>query len=361
VPHVQKGAALIAPDQRTAIRTASSCLALALLLSSPRAALASESQSIEAAAAAADPESTGSSVTLVEDGAESTFVTQSHTVAGLLAERGIRPAVGAYISPAETAPVADGTRVVVRNALPLQLHVDTALWNLRSSAETVGDVLREQHVRIKRGDDVSPPLSARLTADETIDVQHLRTWTARERSGIAPKLEQHGDARLPLGRVRTLASGEPGLRETTVRYTAQGGRAATRTILATRIVREPRAKIIVRGLATYASLARVAAQGFESAVHFAGSALHMLATAYTAGCYGCTGVTASGLRAGFGIIAVDPAVIPLGTKVFIPGYGRAVAADTGGAILGHRIDLGFDSRTAAVRFGRRTVTLYVLR
>jgi 3D (Asp-Asp-Asp) domain-containing protein len=96
-------------------------------------------------------------------------------------------------------------------------------------------------------------------------------------------------------------------------------------------------------------------------MRIAGSALHMIETAYTAGCYGCSGITASGVRAGFGIIAVDPSVIPLGTKVFIPGYGRAVAGDTGGAIQGHRVDLGFDSESAAIQFGRRPVTIYVLR
>jgi len=65
-------------------------------------------------------------------------------------------------------------------------------------------------------------------------------------------------------------------------------------------------------------------------------------------------------RAGHGIVAVDPGVIPLGTKLYIPGYGFAIAGDTGGAIVGHRIDLGFDSLNDAMEFGRRPVKVYTL-
>ena len=61
-----------------------------------------------------------------------------------------------------------------------------------------------------------------------------------------------------------------------------------------------------------------------------------------------------------GIVAVDPRVIPLGSHLYIPGYGRATAGDTGGAIQGNRIDLGFNSSTDALQFGRRSVTVYVL-
>lgn len=66
-------------------------------------------------------------------------------------------------------------------------------------------------------------------------------------------------------------------------------------------------------------------------------------TSYDQNCYGCDGTTATGMKTGFGVIAVDPTIIPLGTKVYVPGYGFAVAGDTGGAIKGYTIDLGFDN------------------
>ena len=75
--------------------------------------------------------------------------------------------------------------------------------------------------------------------------------------------------------------------------------------------------------------------------------------------YHLPGNTASGLPVGVGVIAVDPSVIPLGTRVFVPGYGPAVAADVGSAIKGAIIDLWMPSTAAARAWGRRTVTITV--
>jgi 3D (Asp-Asp-Asp) domain-containing protein len=73
--------------------------------------------------------------------------------------------------------------------------------------------------------------------------------------------------------------------------------------------------------------------------------------------YALRGRTASGLPTGWGIVAVDPSVIPLGTRMTIPGYGEGVAADTGSAVRGATIDLWFPTVARAVAWGRRTVTI----
>ena len=73
--------------------------------------------------------------------------------------------------------------------------------------------------------------------------------------------------------------------------------------------------------------------------------------------YAIRGRTASGLPTGWGIVAVDPSVIPLGTRMTIPGYGEGVAADTGGAVRGATIDLWFPTIAQARAWGRRTVTI----
>ena len=73
--------------------------------------------------------------------------------------------------------------------------------------------------------------------------------------------------------------------------------------------------------------------------------------------YSLPGRTAAGLPVGHGIVAVDPSVIPLGTRMFVPGYGDAVAADTGSAVRGAMIDLWFPTTAAALQWGRRTVTI----
>ncbi|WP_243292191.1 3D domain-containing protein [Bacillus sp. FJAT-47783] len=92
--------------------------------------------------------------------------------------------------------------------------------------------------------------------------------------------------------------------------------------------------------------------------------LSVEATAYTAYCKGCSGITATGvdLRANPNqkVIAVDPDVIPLGSKVYVEGYGYATAEDTGGAINGKRIDVFIPSLKEAKRFGRKTVKVKIL-
>lgn len=86
----------------------------------------------------------------------------------------------------------------------------------------------------------------------------------------------------------------------------------------------------------------------------------MEATAYLPSDGNGLGITATGIKATYGVVAVDPKVIPLGSRVYIPGYGFAVAADTGGAIKGQKIDLCMENYDEAIGFGRRSVEVYVL-
>lgn len=85
--------------------------------------------------------------------------------------------------------------------------------------------------------------------------------------------------------------------------------------------------------------------------------IYVTATAYTAYCDGCSGITKTGINLrknpNLKVIAVDPRVIPLGTKVYVEGYGYAIAGDTGGAIKGNKIDLYMPTKDAAYKFGRQ--------
>ncbi|MFB7141498.1 LysM peptidoglycan-binding domain-containing protein [Gottfriedia sp. NPDC056225] len=88
------------------------------------------------------------------------------------------------------------------------------------------------------------------------------------------------------------------------------------------------------------------------------------ATAYTASCKGCSGVTATGINLkknpNMKVISVDPNLIPLGSKVYVEGYGEAIAGDTGGAIKGHRIDVFVANKQDAINFGRKQVKVTIL-
>lgn len=86
----------------------------------------------------------------------------------------------------------------------------------------------------------------------------------------------------------------------------------------------------------------------------------MNASAYSAFDDGNGQYTSRGTFLHKGIVAVDPNIIPLGTRVYIPGYGYAIADDVGGAIKGYKIDLAYDTHGEAIQFGRRNVTVYIL-
>lgn len=102
----------------------------------------------------------------------------------------------------------------------------------------------------------------------------------------------------------------------------------------------------------------------QSAQQSSGKTMTVTATAYTPYCAGCSGVTATGINVkanpNMKLIAVDPSVIPLGSKVWVEGYGTAIAGDTGGAIKGNKIDLLMPSNGQANSWGVRTVTIKVL-
>lgn len=109
---------------------------------------------------------------------------------------------------------------------------------------------------------------------------------------------------------------------------------------------------------------RSSTMAYSSAANNSGQEYTMRATAYTAYCTGCSGITANGtdIRSNPNqkVIAVDPRVIPLGTKVWVEGYGEATAADTGGAIKGNKIDVFIPTEGQARNWGVRTVTVKIL-
>ena len=188
----------------------------------------------------------------------------------------------------------------------------------------------------------------------------LVTWERVERRAMQPQTIHQLSIILVPGRSAVLSSGRTGVIEQWVRYAQRDGGPVHRSVLWSRVIRTPRSRVVADGIGGSA-LSNFAAHGVKQMAYMARTALLMLATAYTAYSAGGGGMTAIGRRAGFGIVAVDPRVIPLGTRLFIPGYGFAIAGDTGGDIVGDRIDLGFDTDRDAMLFGRRSVTVYRLK
>jgi 3D (Asp-Asp-Asp) domain-containing protein len=203
------------------------------------------------------------------------------------------------------------------------------------------------------------PLSSSPVTQVTWHRSGVVTWERSEHRAIAAQTVHRLTPGLTPGAAKVLAHGTPGVLEIRARYAQRDGGPVRRIVLWSTVVRKPHPRIVADGVG-YSPLAAFEAHGIAGMGYIARGAIEMIATAYTASCGGCDGMTAIGRRAGRGIVAVDPRVIPLGTRLYIPGYGPAIAGDTGGSIVGHRIDLGFDSVRDAMLFGRRDITVYKL-
>ncbi len=314
-----------------------------------------------AAAAAPAP---AKHVTFVHDGLTEPIETKAETVGDLLAERNLAPSPDDALSADPASPLTEGETVVYRAAVLVTVTIDGQARILRTPAANVSALLSEQGVAFDRHDQISPAPGTALANGSAVTVQHVDRWTETVRKAVAAKVVKRWAFTMPPGKTKVLDAGTPGVAETAYAVTRAPDRHSVRkTALVSRILRAPRARIVAEGIGEYAALSQLAERGINGTLKLASSALSMVATAYTAYCAGCsgTGVTATGRQAGHGVVAVDPRVIPLGTRMYIPGYGHAVAGDTGGAIRGNRIDLGFNSNAAANQFGRRAITVYLIK
>jgi 3D (Asp-Asp-Asp) domain-containing protein len=157
------------------------------------------------------------------------------------------------------------------------------------------------------------------------------------------------------------AAGKPGESLVIWRVYYRNGKEVRRVKIGEEVLEPPQPRIYEIGV--HGHIASRGAVGRSGAFRTV-KVLTMHASAYTphrSGGGTGTGRTATGLPAGYGLVAVDPRVIPLGTVLYIEGYGMAIAADTGRAIRGHKIDLCFATRQQALQFGRRRVRVYILR
>ena len=301
------------------------------------------------------------SVDFSHGGTIETVATTSATVAEFLAEREIKPGENDYISPAPQSELQAGTTIEYRPALTVSLQMGKTRRTITTAEPSVGTLLYAQGITLGEHDYALPAVQTPLSDNLQIRVVRVVAWTKHEHQKIVAEVERRLDFTLSPGAQKVIAKGLDGERERIVQFVQQDGARTVKRVLVSRVVRPPKSKIIAQGISEYEAFAALAERGIKGTLTLARNAMSMIATAYTAGCTGCSGITASGRPAGHGIVAVDPRVIPLGTKLYIPGYGAAVAGDTGGAIIGNRIDLGFNSYGDAIRFGRRAINVYVLR
>ncbi|MBV8638754.1 MAG: DUF348 domain-containing protein [Candidatus Eremiobacteraeota bacterium] len=300
-------------------------------------------------------------VTFDSLGSVSEHPTTATTVGAFLAERGITVGVNDFVNPSADTPISDRMTITYRPAVSVTIQSAHQSRVVTTTASDVASVLAEQSIVVSKDDEVNPALTDPVPQNGTIKVTRVMKWERTEQRAIPINTERRLDFALDPGASKVLAKGSPGVRRVLVAFVQRDGGSINAQVIESHIIRQAHPRIIAVGIGEYAAFQRFAEHGVQQTSRLAVSALDMVATAYTASCGGCSGMTAIGRPAGHGIVAVDPSVIPLGTRLFIPGYGFAIAGDTGGAIHGNRIDLGFNSYSDAMRFGRREVTVYRIR
>lgn len=300
-------------------------------------------------------------VTFDSLGSVSEHPTTATTVGQFLTERGITVGANDFVNPSADTPISDRMTITYRPAVSVTIQSAHDQRVVMTTASDVASVLAEQSIVIAKDDEVSPALTSPVPQNGTIKVTRVTKWLRTEKRPIAMTTEHRLDFALDPGASKVIAKGAPGVRQVLVSFVQRDGGHITAQVIESRIIRPAHPRVLAVGVGEYAAFERFATRGVQQTSRLAASALDMVATAYTAACGGCSGITAIGRPAGHGIVAVDPSVIPLGTHLYIPGYGFAIAGDTGGAIHGNRIDLGFNSYADAMRFGRREVTVYRLR
>lgn len=280
--------------------------------------------------------------------------THQTTVARALAEAGIAVEPHDRVNPGMAEPITSEMTIRVRRAFSVTLMVDGRALRVMTASGSVEELLAERPggVRLRPRDRVYPSMDTKLWSGAVVRVVRIRTHlvTREERLPFARLVRP--DATLPRGMTRLVQAGRTGTRVLRIAVTTADGRVVDRQVVGNVLARPPQDQISQVGTRRI-----IATRG-----EFAGKEIiHMEATAYAPWHgKGVDGTTAIGMRAGHGVVAVDPRVIPLRSVLYIEGYGRAIAGDTGGAIKGHRIDLGFATARQAYQFGRRPVRVYIL-
>lgn len=283
-------------------------------------------------------------VILDDDGLQTTLHTTLATVGQVLQARGLVLYLGDRVTPGLEEPIVPSMTVTVERSVPVQLEVDGRTIHTRTRAETVAEALGQEGIALMGRDAVAPAESAAIRPNLAIRVHRVREELAVEFEPIPYEAVWVADPEVEIDTTRLVQEGQIGLTKRRYRLRYEDGQPVSRELEDAWTEQAPvtrtmayGTKIVVRTLDTP-----------DGPIEY-WRKMRVYTTSYTAASAGRPkthpryGYTRLGWKLTKGVVAVDPEVIPLKTRLYIPGYGFARAGDTGGAVKGKFVDLGFDS------------------
>ena len=295
------------------------------------------------------------------DGKEETFVTYKGTVKDVLQEKGIQLSEKDKVQPSIESKVSEKETIKVKKAIPVEIKANGVELEEQTAEDTVEDMLdAEKNTLESQGiefdkdvDEVSPSLDSKIEGDVSVQLVKVDTKDIVEKQPINFDTIVEKDENLDSSVQKVKSEGVNGEKEITYQIIYKDGVEVSRDVKSTRTISEPQNEIVVKGTGqVYAS------RGGDK-INYK-KKFSCTATAYSNHSNTATGRVPVRNEGGLSTIAVDPSVIPLGSKVYVDGYGYAIAADTGSAIKGDKVDLYLNSSGECNDWGRRSVNVLVV-
>jgi resuscitation-promoting factor RpfB len=296
----------------------------------------------------------------VQDGAtERILHTTAPTVGEALSEAGIPIYAADQVLPSLDAGLGVALTVYIQRSTPLFVDIGGSLTIVRTQATTASAVLDELGLTLEASDYVLPNPNASIEEGMRVSLVRVHEERYLEETPIGYEIRYEPDPTLDIDNRAVSTWGREGARRRLVTVRYENGQELYRSEQESWIAQEPIDRVIRYGTQITVRTLQTASGPIEYWRH-----LRMLATSYSPSTAGVSrsasyfGLTRLGIPATHGMVAVDPRVINLRQHVYVPGYGQALAADTGGAIKWRRIDLCYDDDNLVL--WRRWVDVYVL-
>jgi uncharacterized protein YabE (DUF348 family) len=304
---------------------------------------------------------TAQRLTITIDGTAESFYTTADTIEEFYNEESLFFSEDDDVSHQQTETIENGLEIVVKKAYDVAIDDGGENLTVMATGGTVEELLERNEIELNDADKIKPALDQSVNKHTDISIVRVTTANEEVEENVAYSTEERQDNSLLKGKEKVVTEGQEGTVVKKYKIIKENGKEVSRELVEEKVKKESVNQVVSIGTKEPVQTAAVSS---SSAPPANGKTITMSASAFTASCSGCSGVTATGINLNANpnmkVIAVDPNVIPLGSRVWVEGYGEAIAGDTGGAIKGNRIDVHVPNKSAAYSWGVRTVQVKVI-